>query len=304
MEKKEELRRLLREAARTLGPGPAGHLSEDELIDYQERRLDESARQRVQWHMADCRECLELFRTVDRFLRPPAGGEAVTTPEQTAEAWESFRRRTRPETASPVAVTPAGPRRSAPPWLKPGLAVAAALVLVTLPFGIYTTRLRTELKARAADARALEAARTEVQTLTRKQKEDRDEIGRLTQLLNVRGPLRPVREVTLSFTQTRGEETEPTLEPPAAVGALVIHIRTNKATGFPAYDLVITDAHGRERLTVAAVKQDEHQNLNVQLEMEWLPSGRYTLKLFGVTPGGTRPRLAEYAFRVKAPRPS
>src|SRR5712692_1329789 len=95
MNKREELRRLLRGAARALESRPAGHLSEDELIAYQERQLAEAEREKVQAHLAECGECIEMFRIVDRFLRPPEEGEEPISPERVAQAWASVQRRVR-----------------------------------------------------------------------------------------------------------------------------------------------------------------------------------------------------------------
>ncbi len=104
------------------------HPAIDELVDYQERRLDGKTDARIQHHLSICADCaadveslagLDAEREEDMSLAPDPGS--------TAEDWQRLQRRL----AEPVRETEAGPAQA---WL---LAAAVATLALAAAFLLY-----------------------------------------------------------------------------------------------------------------------------------------------------------------------
>ena len=93
MDPKEEFRVYLKAVSRGLEDESALHISEEDLIAYQQDRLDGPERSRIQHHFTQCSNCLDRFKDVSDFFEPARREEESPGYATIAGEWELFKRR-------------------------------------------------------------------------------------------------------------------------------------------------------------------------------------------------------------------
>ena len=82
--------RAARELAGETEAPVSDHPGVDEVVDFQEGRLDDDDAQRLRRHLEACPECAREVRELERFDAGEPGAELRPSPEQTAADWARF----------------------------------------------------------------------------------------------------------------------------------------------------------------------------------------------------------------------
>lgn len=252
---------------------PEDHLDPEQLVAYHEGRLAADHEERVQDHLAACRECAALLVDLEGLGDPDFGAAEPLPAGAGAQVWERVREEIRKDQPPPAANVapfrppePAGsapPRPSIPAWFR---SLAAVLLLATLGLSAWVVQLRSRV----------------------------DELTSPTSTAVV--DLYP-------DTSTRGAGTP--LVPPTAELITVI-LRDPRPPGRPAFD-----RYGVEilRQDGSEVWQDDgsggaagltpiYGSFSLTLNRDRLGAGDFRLRLVGIGPEGARETVGEYALRI------
>ena len=137
------------------------HASNDDLIDYMGGRLSETTHDRIQSHLVECDECLDLFRDVRDFFESHREGEQVIT-ANIAHEWKSLWERAKDE--KEVQDRLVDVRRNSlrnHPWVSFAL---AATLLVVVALGIWALRQRWQKQPLAKHREGVQQRSDQLQT--------------------------------------------------------------------------------------------------------------------------------------------
>jgi hypothetical protein len=247
------------------------HPEPDELVDYQEGRLDRRGAERVQRHLAACAACRDELLRLHAFDEEVPEGSPLLPPEEATErSWRRFQEArealrppaegaSRPEPAAGHGLGPPARRRR---WLLAAsvvLALVAASVLAVLLFG------------RGGPDRIAGTGSPFVFDLD------------------------PVGTVLL-----RDVATVPEIEVPAGMDPLVARLNLGDLTVHEGYRVEVYDH--RDRLALhrdGLVREPSGAITFMAARADW-PPGRYRVLLVALD-GERRQQLAEYALELRYP---
>lgn len=257
------------EALRARADGAADgalHLSERELLAYQQGELEELEEERIREHLVRCGDCRRAFFAVRAFLNPESEGE-VLSQEELARGWEKLQEDLGVDRARRPA-PPAGRSDVSPivwsGWLVRQLPLAASLVAAAV-LGIVVFQLNSELR-------------------------------------EVRAPRADVLVIELfpeDAAQRFPGEDEAPLQVPADAPGLVVILNGQELPERPRFDVELCDSRGRSLWQAEDLERNDFGNFSVSLEPRSLAPGEYRLVLFGMSRDGARAALGEYRLAIE-----
>ena len=267
MEPTEELRAAVRELAERGDGGSAAHLAPEELAAYRDGALDPAATDRVQDHLATCRECVATLLELQRFAEDLIDG---ASPVEVEAVWRGVEARAARE---PAAVVPfdRGDRRdhrdrpargAAAPravWLR---ALAASLLVATAGLSLWVVRLRG-----AVDELSRPQLNAPVEDLLSSGPRGEGDAGALVEL----GPDTHLFTLVLN---------------PAEPG------------NFAGYRLDVERAGGGAVWSGEGLVPNAYGSFSVTLPRRLVGPGDYQVRLVGISDGGERRTIGEYPLRV------
>ncbi|MCI0388685.1 MAG: hypothetical protein MOB07_07945 [Acidobacteria bacterium] len=104
MNRREEFQRYMRAASGKFEGDPGRHLSEKELIAYQQGQLEADEREKAQAHLVQCGVCIEVFKDISDFFEPAREGKETVSEAEIRREWQDLWQRVQIEytSASPV----------------------------------------------------------------------------------------------------------------------------------------------------------------------------------------------------------
>jgi len=242
-------------------PEPMDHPSPDQWIAYHRGELPAGEEERLQEHLARCRDCFDLAEGAAAFAQPdeePGAGQEVDT----AALWRLLRPQLAPAPDPPpqnVREISAGPRRR-PSWGgRLPMALAASFFVATVGLTVWSLRQQSALEA-------LRAPR----------------------------PDAPIYD--FSAGERLPTSAEKTLSASTGPWMLVFH----PADEFPVYRLALRDAATGRELWSCELRPDEDLALTLHLP-EGLRPGRYRLELSDGSGGRAGRVLETHLLRVTEP---
>lgn len=256
-------RQLAEEARSTVSEHP----STEELVAYQEHRLEETDRDRLRRHLVGCEECARRVLELEDFDLPPSP-DLLPTREQTAASWDAFQQRLANERRAPAPepwhLSPVPLRRSRPPgFLSPrsGALLAASLMLFIGALGFWL----------AGAQRWSGAAGTNpfVFALSPDGEELRREESRHVEIVV-----------------------------PAGMDLLVPRLRLGNQDAYATYRAELLDASGRSIEQRRGFQRQPDGSFALSFTRSELPAGDYRLEVLGLSEEASE-RLATYSFRLR-----
>ncbi len=257
---------VARELAEKAQAAVTSHPEPEELIAYQERRLEADAAERLRQHLVDCPSCArEMLELEDFDLDAPTAPDLLPSPEATARDWEAFERQVAREhasTAVPGAPEPAPrvvSRRRRELWQ-----LAASLLIGLSGLAFWIAGL-----ARTAPSGANAPSHPFVFDLV----PDGEDIRRDAAMS---------RDVAV----------------PVGMDSLIARLYLGDQTPHDAYRAEILDAGGTPVWSQPELKRQPAGQFAVLVERGELDAGSYRLRLVGTT-GSQETVLATYGFDLQ-----
>ncbi len=286
-------------AARELAGETEGAVSDhpeiDELVDYQEGRLDADDAQRVRRHLETCRECAREVRELESFDQA-VDADLEPSPEQTAEDWARFQEqvsgeirqtddgdhggqtleRPRPEltalTPTPVAAPGAPTPGTTTPRAEPSrslrwLSMAASIMIGLVGVGLWIASQRT-------------------------------------------APPEPTPRHPYAFDlvpdgedRLRDAALLARVEVPTGMDALLARLNLGDQTPYDGYRAEIADSDDAVVWSQDGLRRQPAGQFVVLIHRDQLPADGYRLSVFGIA-GDGETKLASYTFELTyAPGP-
>lgn len=244
------------EARRRLGTHP----TPDELLAYQEGKLAAEDQERMQDHLALCRDCARVVLDLESFPDvEPVREEQRVTDWQVAAAW---RRLAAQEGISPPARS--SPRRSWSMLFSPGFAyaMAASILMAALGLGSWVIQLRGQID---------DLSRPRVNVF-------------LSDL------------VPQSSELERGVGDR--IRVPAWTERVLLLLNLADLRSFPEYLVEISGREGRELWSNRELRRSPDGNFTLEVHRRFLPAGEYRIALYGLE-GEARTPMATYAMEIE-----
>ncbi|MBI4468761.1 MAG: hypothetical protein HY650_05490 [Acidobacteria bacterium] len=270
------------------------HLSEDELVAYQEGLLAEPDREIARSHLVACRACRANLKDVRDFFEGPREAEMSPDSVDIGHEWAAFRDRVAQPAAIGMGVPlPARvPSRSYPSIL---FALAATLAVAFGLSGWWAYRLRQEnvqLKLNAGRVSQLEIENRRLRDQTGElQRQHEDEVARLRQ-----PEVSPLLHDLFSeglVLRSSGEDEVSRIRFPPFTTSLVLSLNGDGPPNYPDYSLEIIHADGNVRWRGKGLRRSSQGSFLIRLPRGFLGDGKYQLRLYGERGEASR-RLAEY----------
>jgi hypothetical protein len=300
MDTREEFRRYMTAVSREENR-LRRHLREDELIEYQQGRLEDSERDEIQSHLVHCDECLAAFKDVSDFFEPAREGEETLSEAEIAREWRTFWPRVRAE-AEIAALAPGG--RRAGFWLsrRAAFALAASVLVAVGLTGTWAWQLKQGQQQLARQWRIEQERVRELEQETRRWQEQANALQQTyeSQLAELRQPQlnTPSYDVmTQDFIQRSGEEVQPVRIPPMAKSFRLILIGQSQPHD-PDYVVEIINRNGQPVWRGEGLKRDGNGDFVMTLQRAFLPPGEYRLKVYGQRGRGSR-MMGDYTIRIE-----
>lgn len=245
----------------------SGHPDPDELVDYQEGRLDPRGVERVRGHLLACAACRdELLRLHAFDEEVPETSPLLPSDEATERSWERFQAaraamQAAVETGSeaPAAGPESGVRRRRNRWL-----LAASIVLALIAGALLGAFVRR--------------------------------IGEAPRVANFGSPftfdLDPV-----GATLLRDVAVLPEVVVPPHMDPLAVELNLGDLSAHPSYRVEVYDEQGRRVLHRDGLVRNPSGAIPFLVYRSEWPAGRYRVVLIALD-GGRRQQLAEYDFRL------
>lgn len=249
----------------------SGHPDPDELVDYQEGRLDRPGAERVQRHLAACAACRdELLRLHAFDEEVPAGSPLLPPEEATERGWRRFQEARealrRPAEAASRPEPAAGHQLGLPARRRRWL-LAASVVLALVAASV----LAVVLLGRGVPGRIAGTGSPFVFDLD------------------------PVGTVLL-----RDVATVPEVAVPARMDPLVAKLNVGDLTAHEGYRVEVYDHRGRLALHRDGLVREPSGAITFMAARADWPPGRYRVLLIALD-GERRRQLAEYALELRYP---
>ena len=283
-----------------------GHLAQAELLAHLRTQLPPDRQAEVQNHLLDCAQCLADFRDLHDFFAPVQEDETELSEFETKRMWRALQPRL--AESAPMVV----PARSR--WRLP-LAAAAGLLVALVPLGLLSYQLKTANQQLAAqNERAQQEKRELADQLAQRQTQTDTQLTQVQsleqQLAQLRQPavpqvLTPYDLLPQSLQQRSGDSQKAL--PPITFAqpreTALLNLTLENGDPGKAYDLELFDANNKSLWKQPAVKLNPNNGFVVSLSSDFLPSGKYRLKVFQRGAPSKQPH-ADYVFSVKAPVPT
>jgi hypothetical protein len=250
------------------GRAVTGHPDPEELVDYQEGRLDPPGVERVQRHLVACAACRDELLRLEAFDQEVPEGSPLLPPEETTErSWERFQAardalRPAPEAASepsPASFPGLDARRLGRRWL------FAASILLALAAGALLGAI-----------------------LLRSHE--------LAPIASFGSPfvfdLDPVGATLLRDAAVLEVAVPPGMDP------LVARLNLGDLTAHEGYRVEVYDDRGRPVLHREGLVREPSGTITFLVPRGEWPAGQYRVALIALD-AGRRQQLAEYAFRLR-----
>jgi hypothetical protein len=318
-----EFREHLKAAVLTPDSQSYWHIGEEQMIAFYEGELTANQREAMQDHLAECIECLNLFRNVSDFFDAPRENEEQMTEAEIADEWYQLWEKVKkdelpakPGSENPAKILPfVNKPRAMIPAIR--LAVAASLLLSIGSAGYLAWQLNQE-------KREAEAARNEVAKIKQEQQlkasqmdlalrslsqqnesllAEQIAIGQRMAELNLATPstLQNVQPEYFSFGEERDGDGK-SLEFASGVQAKLLVMTIKDPTNFQSYIVEMQDGTGRPVQAPAILKPlGDDNTLNLVVNRASLKNGKYRLVLYGLK-GGERQKLGEQELTIKLNR--
>jgi hypothetical protein len=292
----------LRAASCELEDNPGRHLGEEELIAYQQGRLDADEREKSQSHLVRCSVCRDAFRDLTDFFEPAREGEEVISEAEIRREWKALRRRIWPEEkpadrASGLGL--AGLLR----WPRTAFALAAALVLAITMTGAWALWLRQEKQQLARQLQTEQSAWAErLKQLEQENRGLQEQVGAAkqnyeAQLAELRRPLlnAPIYDVysQQSIQRSGGDSKGNPVKVPQKARRFTLILNGEGQSQYPDYVIEIIDPKGQSVLKEGGLIRDSLGNFSIELDRASMSAGKYRLKLYGQTDKRSQ-EMAEY----------
>jgi hypothetical protein len=301
---KEEFRQYMKAVGEEFENNPGRHLSEDELIEYQRGRLEETEREKVQAHLVQCDVCLEAFKDVNDFFDPTREGEEAISEREIDQEWKAFWQRVQAEEEAPARAP--GLRRAGF-WFGPRATFAlAASVVLAIGFTVFwALQLRQETQQLA---RQLQTEQTRLKELEQENHRLQEQASAIEQ--NYESQLAQLRQPQLNLSlydiysresiqrSGEGSEVNPVKVPPTARSFSLI-LNGEGQPEYPDYVIEIVDQKKQVRWRGAGLRRDIQGNFTMMLDRTFLSPGEYRLKLYGQKGGRSR-GIAEYIILLSS----
>jgi cell division protein FtsB len=285
------------------------HASNDDLIDYMGGRLAEPAHERIQSHLVECDECLDLFRDVRDFFESHRGAEPLIT-GGIANEWQALWKRITDEEGSELRTFSGRQKMS---WASSSASWAlAAMLLVVLGIGILAVMQRRQKQQLVMQLETVQqqtaALQTEQQNLVNRTKQLEQENFQLQERARSAPPSRDAQSVEIRRPELNapiydlyaqnfirrsavpGEANRIKLPPSANSMVLVLN-----GEGIPpasSYGIEILSSGGQVIWRAKGLKRDRLGNFTLTIDRSFLGKGTYRLRL------DSKP-LAEYPMVVE-----
>lgn len=277
------------------------HLRDDELIEYQQGRLDDREREAVRSHLVHCDECLAAYKNVSDFFEPAREGEEAVSDRDVASEWHTFWQRVRAEDAVAARVPV---RKRAGFWLSPraAFALAASVLVVVGLTGAGALKWRQEQQQVARQWHIEQERVRELEQETRRLQEQASTLQQTyeSQLAELRQPqLNPPSYDVMpqDFIQRSGEAVQPVRIPPTAKTFRLILIGEGQPR-YPDYAVEIISPDGQPVWRGDGLKRDGNGDFVMMLQRAFLPPGAYRLKVYGQRGGRSR-AIGAYVILVE-----
>jgi len=293
-----------------------GHIGEAQLIAFCEGRLPSAERELIQNHLADCSECLTLFREVSDFFTPLREDEEQLTEAEIVQGWNSIWSRIEKDSTGKIL-----PFRARYKPSRTTLVLAATLLLSFGGIGALTWRLMQERQERQRAVIALNESQNRSDQLEQQialvrsmeqasqqqitsERELRFQLeARLSELNLYAGHQQSFPQnispnyLTLTQQKSSADENVIYLSPRAEAVLLILTI--NNPLDFPAYSVELLDKSGRQIQQISGLVPTGGENtLNAILNRAGLKSGKYDLALYGWKDGKSQ-LLGKFELTVK-----
>ncbi len=307
MDKKEEFRHHLKAVRREFENSLGRHLSKEELIDYQQGRLAETAREEAQSHLVQCDVCLAAFKDVSDFFEPAREGEEPVSKVEVGRAWQTFWQRVQPEEKAATGASGLG---RAGFWLnrRTTLALAGSLVAAIVLTGAWALWLRQEnqqLNRRLQSEQSGGADR--LRQLEQENRRAREQAGTLKQeyaseLAALRQPQlnAPIFDILSrkSIQRSGGGTETAVVEVPRTTRNFTLILNGEGQPEYPDYVIEILDSNDQLIWRGEGLRRSSDRNFVLTLDRAFLSEGPYHLKLYGQK-GGRSKGIAEYAIVLR-----
>jgi Sec-independent protein translocase protein TatA len=294
------------------------HLSEEELLRYCGGSILGMDLDRIQCHLVDCDECLDLFKHVRDFCEPQRDGEAVLSEQYRRDGRDAFRREmAAKETSlgrhiSPVQVL-AQTRDRRFRYLFAGLA-ASLIVLVAIllfwnvklrnaqkemavSFGELNNKLKEEQAAQTTRMNALEQANRELEDKYKNADQKKEGEANPAHLPTINNPIYDIYAVgSKQRSSTQNEVNE--ISVPSDGTSIVLILNGQGQSSFSSYALEIEDQKGQIFWKASNLKRNQFGNFVLTVNKAFLNRGTYRIRI--LNSGGPRNKpTGEYLIRVK-----
>ncbi|HEY4562722.1 MAG TPA: zf-HC2 domain-containing protein [Thermoanaerobaculia bacterium] len=254
-----EIRQALEEWMAETGGDAGEHPDTEVLAAYQARELPPAEEQRVQDHLALCRECALLLLDLEE-LDDPDFGREIEVPAGTGEAlWSRLRQEIR---AAPAAAVVPFPRRrlaAPPPWMS---ALAAALLVAVIGLSVWVASLRRTVEG---------LSRPEVNAA--------------------------VLDLVPGGVGQREGGSAPAAVVPSGSRLFTLILSPGRRGDFQDYAAEIARPGGAVTWRGRGLRPNAYGSFSLTLTRRAFAAGEHRLRLFGIRNGG-REVLGEYAFQI------
>jgi hypothetical protein len=289
------------------------HPSDEQLIKYFDGKLPEAGNENLQAHLADCDNCLEVFKDVRDFFETHREDDEVVA-EGRFSAWTAFWKKIREEENENIHHAVFVPRSR----INTSTAVAiAALLLVVLALGIWVIRQRRQEQTLAEQLERARQQNAELQVnqenLMTRTKELEQQILQLQERARVDDSGKPQsagsRKPELNppiydlyardFTQRSGSQSEVNqIKVPASANSIILILNGEGLASSPNYGVEIVNDVGKLIWRARGLRKGQLGNLTLTIDRSFLGAGTYRLKLYGQE-GWSSKALAEYVMRIE-----
>jgi hypothetical protein len=298
-----------------LGNDSKHHASNDDLIDYMGGRLSEPAHERIQSHLVDCDQCLDLFRDARDFFESHRGTEQMITADIASE-WRALWKRINDKESPEDRIANARRRGF---WASPPVSFAlAAMLLVAFGIGIWAIIQRREKQQLARQLEAAQqrtaALQTEQQSLADRAKQLEQENFELREQVRSDsqsgGPQRAeIRKPELNapiydlyarnFTSRSAEPGELNrIKLPPSATSIVLVLNGEGIPSGSSYGIEIISHGGQVIWRATGLRRDHLGNFTLTVDRSFLGKGTYRLRIDSKD-GASPKSLAEYPIVIE-----
>jgi hypothetical protein len=292
---------------------PAGHLTEEVLINYQFGRLNEPDLEKVQYHLIQCDECLAVCKDVKDFFESSREYEESIGEESRNREFGVFWDRVETEGKAESLAS----RRKREGFRSSSVlmfALAASLLVALSVAAVWVVKLRSQnqtlvgrleaeqtswadrLKELEKENLSLQERASAVEQSTPPQQNHDSTRGELTQpALNL-----PIYDVYSLDSIRRSAEKEQLnrIKVPSTAKSFVLLLNGENQSSDHDYTIDIINSRGKVIWRGKGLRRDKYGNFTLIMGRTFLVRGNYQLKLYAQEGQGSRP-IAEYVLRIE-----